>query len=188
MSISGTFEYGAAEQALVTWVKGVTGFSRVILKNQKVPQQDLPYATIFLPAGRQPGGGPPDTDRYTDLTKPAGSEIEYRTGSHEQAIVQIEIFTRATVGAASLANPPAPPARDFAADLSISAFAYLTRSSLLAAGLIPVSIENVQDLSERSGPVGQGRALVEIRFRFVETWSDRTGYINTAQVSGTVTD
>jgi hypothetical protein len=178
--------YSAIEAALQAWLsaatglpalaRGVGGTSGVILEQDHLPQPAMPYLTLRVPPAL-PAGGPDELRSSYDGGQPNGSEVATYTVGQREFVASAKCFTRPAVGDLT--------ARDYLARAHSALALPSVRSALNAAGLCFVTVETLQDLSFLGGPVGQGRGVLDVRFRCVDSASESTGYIATASPTPT---
>jgi hypothetical protein len=187
-------DFGAIEAAIAAWLGNATGLStvndpttnataRIIPKNDKVPQPGMPYMTFKVPVPRQAGGGPDEIVWSYDNTQPLNQEIFETVRGHREFVVSVQAFTLATVGKTDINGNLT--ARDYVSRCQTALALPSVKAAFTAAGMVFVDIANAADFTERLGPVGQGRATLDVRFRVVDTVSDQVGYIaSTDAVTG----
>lgn len=188
-------DFGAIEAAIATWLFKATGLpkaddlvagtvSRIIPRNEKRDQPPLPYLDYFVPLPRMPGGKD-EARKIFDGVAPAGEEIQIKTFGNREFVCSVSCFTEAASGGTDFEGKLT--ARAYLSK-ALSALALPSVSAALAAaGLAFVSVETAQDFSGRLGPLGQGRAMLDVRFRCIDGASETTGYIQTANTQGDLT-
>lgn len=186
-------DFGAIERAIAAIISRATGLppedtstgavARVIPEQQQVPQPPMPYITYDVPQPKRIGAQ--DEIRDTEDPKaPRGQEIVQTAVGQREFICSIKCYTKAATG-----RPDPDGNRDARHYLSriTTALELPTYVEMLQqAGLVYVDVVGSHTFSARLGPAGQGRGQLEVRFRVVDTMSERTGYIATAEPSGTL--
>lgn len=172
--------FSALEAALKAWVVSATGLTsdRVIQANDRVPAKAMPYATILLPMPQRVGGAFDEVRHSYDGAAAAGQEIVFTVVGQRESVARLQFFAQATAGDGT--------ARDHAMAAVLGLHLPSIRDALDAAGLVYVSVEGTFDFSERAGPAGQSRAALDVRFRWVETRVERTGYIAAYQATAQI--
>jgi hypothetical protein len=179
-------DYGALEKALEAWLVVGTGLSyeRILNRDAKKPQPAMPYVEYKLPAAN-PSDGRDELRTSYDASAALGAEVVYATRGNRYAVVNVKVTTKAAIG--NVDDFGRYTARQYI-EGAINALALPpVRTALRDAGLSFVDVLNVTDLSDRSGPLGAGRASADVRFRCVDSSTASTGYIATVNPTGTLT-
>jgi hypothetical protein len=167
------------ESALVAFIETASGLTgKVALAMQTAPQLAMPYATVRI-TGPRPAGGPwPRIIQSYDAAQPVGQEVSLQAVVDEELTVSIQLFTPLTFGAAS--------ARALMAQLRMALALQSTLDPLRDAGLALVDVGDIHDLSAILETAFQGRAALDLRFLVADDLTERTGYVGSVGVSGTV--
>lgn len=172
--------FSAIEAALQAWLVTATGIpsGQVLPELKKVPQLGMPYITFTVPEPRRVGGI--DELRVTDTPgspPPVGAEVTTTVYGNREMVASIRAFTQVATGDGT--------AKELLSRAQTSLALPNARALLSAAGLAFIDIETLLDLSSRSGPVGQGRAVMDVRFRCVDTATQTDTFIETVQTTPT---
>jgi len=158
------------ENTLQAWAKTALGLADVIWShpNQRGPD-GRPYGWLTL-------SGPVRLDvaattDETNLSNPAGQEIERTVSQHEEWTLVIEVLSKATSGAGT--------ARAILAAAGLKLQLPSALEAVRAAGLAPVDFSDTQDLTALFGTAFESRARMDVRLRTVNTAMEKTGYIKT---------
>ncbi len=172
--------FPAIESALVACVETASGLTgKVVLAPQTAPQPAMPYATVRI-SGPRPAGGPwPRIIQSFDAAQPAGQEVGLQAVVDEELTVSLQVFTPLPYGAAS--------ARALMAQIRVALALSTSLDPLRAAGLALVDVGDIQDLSALLDTAFQGRAAMDLRFLVADDVMERTGYVGSVGISGTVT-
>jgi hypothetical protein len=171
--------FPAIESALVAFVETASGLSgKVVLAMQTAPQPPMPYATVRI-SGPRPAGGPwPRIIQSFDAAQPAGQEVSLQAVVDEELTVSLQFFTALTFGAGS--------ARALMAQVRVALALQSTLDPLRAAGLALIDVGDIHDLSAILETAFQGRAALDLRFLVADDVTERTGYVGSVGISGTV--
>jgi hypothetical protein len=163
-------DYEAVEAAILGWLVSATGLDAdsVLLANDKYPQPTMPYVTAKVPIPRNAGGL--DEHRYSyDAAQPNGKQLTTTVVGQRETVVAVEAFTMGTVGRGS--------ARELLSRAETCITLPSIQQALEAAGLAFVNVDGRGDFTAPLGPVGQGRATLDVRFRLVDTASEQGTFI-----------
>jgi hypothetical protein len=166
------------ENALVTWLEAEIGPGQVIWANQGGAQPKMPYGTLKI-GGPRPSSPTPEVLNSTNLTNPAGQEIEQTVIGHGEITVSCQIFAFPTTGHLT--------ARQALERAKLRLYLPTTRAALRVAGLALVQAGDTQDLTALLETSWQSRAAMDVRFNVVDSMTEKTGYIDTANVTGSAT-
>ena len=168
-----TIAYATAETALIAWLQLGTGLTKIIFPHQQTPA--MPYLSLSL--GPVRSVTPIDELRYsTDLGQPAGQEVQQTVVGQRTFTVSVQAFTLQETGAGT--------AKELLASALLRAGTPTQRLLFGVAGLAFLYAEPLNALP-RLGPMGQGRAAVDLHFAVVDTVVDATGYIASCTPAGT---
>ena len=166
--------YATLEAALVAWLALGTGLTRIIFTHQQTPP--LPYLTLSL--GPVRSVTPIDeVVSTTDLTQPAGQEVQQSVYGQRTFTVSVQAFTIQETGAGT--------AKELLASALLRAATPTQRALFNVAGIAFLYAEPLNALP-RLGPVGQGRAAVNLHFAVVDSIVNPTGYIASCTPAGTL--
>ena len=186
------FDLGRAEEAVAAWLATATGLpcrdddtasvvSRIIPKFAQTPNLPMPYLTYLVPPPLSTGRE--EQRKVFDPNQPEGLEVQVTSIFRGELTVTVNVYTERARGG--------PDADGF-----LSAGGYIhrvqqhlglqsVRDQLRCAGLVLIDRGTPRDFSSLAGAVGQGRAVLEVRFRVTDTIAEGEGYIST--VNPTVT-
>lgn len=164
------------EQAISAWLQTSTGLAanRIARKTENTPQIPYPYIMYSLSV---PARVAPDEKRikYNSIGL-AGQEVVKTYRGNREFVVSIQAFTSSSVGGL-----------DFRGFYTARAYLEMAMAGLgidtivdniyNIARIVFISIENVVDLSAALGPIGQGRASLDVRFRTVHSNTETDTYI-----------
>lgn len=167
------------EDAIFDWFTGRTGLT-TIWTDQKKTQPPYPYATLKIIAGPIKEGGADETRATTDLTQPAGQEVQLHVTGPRVFTLSCQAFVGDPAG-----STPAADALHFMSLAQSSLGLQSVLDALDAAGVAVVSEGEVTDLSEFINDDAISRASLDPRFRVSSDLSERTGYIDKTEVSST---
>lgn len=171
-------DYSAITEAVRVWLRDATALpdGQVILQDQAGPQLQPPYATVKIGSTSKPFSAD-YVGHNTDLTQPAGQEVERFITGPRQIIASLQVYTKGTFGGAG-ATALLSNARD---QLELGS----VMAAFSAAGFAVNDVSDVRNLSALLTTNFQGRAHLELTLAASSHESERTGYI--ASVSGTGT-
>lgn len=186
-------DFGAIERAIAAVISRATGLAaedtstggtaRVIPEFLQVEQPTMPYITYDVPQPKRIGAQDEIRDSY-DPRLPAGQEIVSTAVGQREFICSIKCFTEKASGGRDVDGNY--DARHYLSRITTALELPAYVEMLQCAGLVYVDLVSSHTFSARLGPAGQGRGQLEVRFRVVETMSERTGYIATAVPTGTL--
>jgi len=165
------FDWETIDNGLYDWLVDLLDVS-VIWANQNVPQPDYPYLSLTRESVVILGGVP--EKRYTtDLSQPAGQEIEIESTSMTEFTLSIQAHVDAGAGA----NDPMCNAiallNKVRASLGMLSHQRNFQDNL---GLAIVQEMAVQDISVVVNDEWISRALFDVRLRTRSVMTERTGY------------
>jgi hypothetical protein len=149
----------------------------VLWVNQGAPQPDLPYATLKLSPARKTKNSIDAIVTSQDLTQTGQEMAETVTGQREVTLT-VDVLSDVVTGDGT--------AMEFLENALTGLSLPSQRATLRLAGLSVVDWENPLDLSALVATAYQSRASADVRFYLVDTVTERTGYIETAEVTPTV--
>lgn len=172
-------DYASIESAVAAWLVSGSGLpaASVINRNSKVPQPAAPYIEYTVPMAGKGSAGRDEVRQSYDPLAPLGAEVVYATWSHREIVVAVKCTTRAATG--SLDASGNYTARAYAEGCMNVLGLPPVLAALKAAGLAFIEVAGINDTSDRSGPLGSGRAQLDVRFRLVDSASATTGFIET---------
>jgi hypothetical protein len=161
----------AIENALQAWVATASAIpsSRVIWAHQRGAQPTIDFIVLSFTSVDPLGIDP--LECLTDLTRPAGQEIELRAGGQRSMVLSLQAFTQSVTGASS--------ARALLSRVQAALGLPSIVASLDAAGVSAYDTGQVQAIPEILQTTFVGRAALEVRFYGREAASEFTGYIDT---------
>jgi hypothetical protein len=163
------------EAAIQNWVVAGSGYAsgKVIWANQNGVQPGLNFITMSL-GDILPVGGPDPGYYLTNLSRPAGQEVEEHVSGLRSFGVTLEVTTSATTGTAA--------SRAILSRVQTSLGLESVRSSLALAGATPFDLGTVRSLPVLLGPAWAGRAVLEVRFYTREEMSAYHPYIDDVDI------
>lgn len=170
------------EQAIVDWIQASTSLpaNRIARKTENAPQVPYPYIiySISVPTRVAPDE---KRTRYSS-SQLVGEEVVNTLRANREFVVSLQAFTLSSVGG-----------RDPKGFYTARAYLEMVMSGLgmdtivdamyETARIVFISIENVADLSAALGPIGQGRASLDVRFRTVHSNTETNTFIETVQIT-----
>lgn len=177
--------FDALEAAVAVWLlKTGLSASKICRMDDKLPQKAAPYVTYKVRTPKKVGGR--DEERYTDIAVPLPEEeVLVTIAGQREIVVSVQCFTHATVGAADSGGNYT--AKDYLSRAQTALALPSVHDALAAAGLVFIDVQNFADFSEPLGPIGAGRATLDVRFRAVDSATETTTYIETVTPAGTFT-
>lgn len=172
MVSDGAARWCRIEDALRTWVKAASAYpdARVIWADQTGTRPAGDIITLKI-SDISMVGLMDEVTENTDLSRPAGKEIEMRADGIREFTVTLQAFTSAvtcvSAGTAILGRCQTA--------LGLSS----VRSALSAAGCSPFDVGPVQNVTALNHALFEGRAMLRVRFYTRESLSDYVGYIAT---------
>lgn len=174
----------AIESAVEEWLKRSTGLTELTSRgslarigpaDSKFPQPPYPYILYRVSVPRQTYGHDEMRKSY-DQGAPNGSEVVYTLRGSREFIVSLQAYSFPATGGK---DPKGFYTAKTYLDMALQALDLPSISDAIynIARMVYVDMEASNDLSAALGPIGQGRATMDVRFRTVETISERTGYI-----------
>lgn len=182
------------EDAIRSWVKTATGFAdaQVYFGNQNGAQNAVaPFITITIGIGAGHRGAFDEMERFVDLTRPNGQEIQQRVTSQLELLVSIQAFAENVTSYPVPTFPLNPPvgsgrtAVDLLLDVQTALSLESVRDALNAANLAPFDVGDVKRLDAVVATGFEGRAALDCRMYTTNQQSDFAGYI--AEITGTGT-
>jgi hypothetical protein len=172
--------FDVIEATIATWLVGGTGLSsaKIVNGNAKNPQSAQPYVTYVVKTPRRVGG--PDEVRWSDTSgNPSGAEETATVVGQRELIVTVQCFTQSLLGAADRTG--ALTAKEYLSKAQTALALPSVRAAMNAAGLVFVDVQNFVDFSEPMGPLGAGRATMDVRIRAVDSVSETATRIDNVQ-------
>lgn len=171
--------YDLVEQTIHAWAVALSGYSaaQVIWRDQDGNAPTGNYLTLHT--GDQVQIGLDAITSTTNIAAPAGEEVTITVAGDREIIVTVECYTAATVGAAG--------ARAILAGMLTKSSLPSMRDILALAGLShfdqgkPSYVPAVKEINF------QGRGVWESRMYARDTASEKTTYIERAEITDTVT-
>lgn len=167
----------AIEDALELWVRQSLAFTegQVRWADQNADEpSDADHAVIRI-GPIVSAAGPDNLEVRTDLAQASGQEIEHRSLGYREIAVNVQVFTDEVHGG-SRAQALLDRART---RLHLPG----VREGLFAAGLVPLRLGGVLNLTALEDSDMEGRASLDVTFVTTVTESERSGYIATVEVT-----
>lgn len=184
-------DFGAIERAIAAVISRATGLAaedtttggvaRVVPVNEQVPQPPMPYVTFKVPPPVP--NGPAELRKTFDDKRPAGQDLVVSTRQVGEFTCEINAYSQGAHGGKDFEGTPTAQAMIARIIAVVRLPSY--RNALQAAGLVVIDIGRPRDFSARLGPAGQGRVVVEIRFRCTDSVSEGESYISEVAVDVT---
>ncbi len=164
------------EDAIWAWVQAATGLPEgsVVWADQNDAQRARPFVTLRIGDHLQVGAVDA-VQSYTDLTRPAGQEVELRVEALRDFAVTVQAFTSQTHGT--------PSARTLLQRVQTALGLPSVREALRAAELVPYDAGSVINLSALDVADFEGRASLGVRFYTADTASEYVGYMAQATIT-----
>jgi hypothetical protein len=166
------------EDAIRTWVKVGSGFGDqyVIWAEQDGPRPDDVYIALALDGPTRVHHD--EVVQTYDGAAAAGQEIVQTVRGVRRLTAKLTCFYGDASGNAA--------ARAVLADLITALELPSVRSMFLAAGLGLADVGPVRNVPAVRAPLFEGRATLDVDFHLIAELAERTGYIASAQLKGTV--
>lgn len=174
-------DWTVIENAVRAWVLAGSGLSadRVYFADQDLPVTEVaPRVSIRLGPTQQVGQQVLSHD-YS-ASRPAGQELEFTSSTHHELTVDVQTFALSTVGAG-------PTARTLASSIQAAIGLPSIREALIAAGIGVLDEGQVQRIPQVLDAETEDRATLSVRLLVTQGISERTTFIETVEVTQTVT-
>jgi hypothetical protein len=166
----------AIQSAIASALAGVPGLT-VQWGNQRLPEPVRPF--IKLKRGTVIGHGMAERRNETDLEQPAGQEIELAVVQRVEFSVSVHAYAAGPVGADT--------AGGILEQLKARLLLESNLALLEAGGLALVETSDVRDLPESGMNSWSSRAQLDASFYATSVVSERTGYIETVELTNETT-
>lgn len=170
----------AIEDAVRAWVLAGSGLAGdyVYFADQDLPTSELaPRVSIRIGDGNRVGQAALQHDY--DVGRPLGQELEFKAQQMLEVVVDLQAFAPTTTGAGTTAR-----------SLMHAVLAALAlpsvREALNAAGLGVLEEGSVQRVPQVRSAENEDRAVASVRLLVKQQATERIGYIETVETSGTV--
>ena len=169
------------ECGLVEWVADILRLSeeQVYFEDQNIPEPCYPFVTMDLSTLRDVSPSPERRTRYV-VGQDQGAEIEERTIQQHELVVPVSVHTDRKQQTAKTT------AMSLAAKLRASLGTRTTVDALKEKGLSVIRREPTINTSMVVNGEWAPRATFDVVFGIPSVMVERTGYIETVQVTGTV--
>lgn len=174
------------EQGIRQWLALGSGLeqNKIHRQGDKIPQLQQPYIRYRIRPPKRVGG--PDEERWSDASPSVpGAELVLTTAGQREVHVYVQCFTQAQDGDTDIDSNY--PARQYLSQCQTILGLPKVRSSLADVGLVYVDVQSFEDFSQSDGPVGAGRAVLDVRFRVVDSATDTETIIQNVNPTGTFT-
>jgi len=175
-------DWRTVEDAIFNWFASATGID-VIWANQDVPQPPWPFGTLNIIAGPTKIGGEDSVIVTTDMNQPAGEEVQLDNRGPRHFVVSCQVIQ----GPPDTHNPDIHARR-----LASAAHAALSLESVhqafTAVGLAMVEVDNITSIDTEVGQEWTTRSVFDVTFAFMSSITERTGFINNVEATGTLDD
>jgi len=178
-NMSNPYDWPSIEDAIYDWFFGSTGIS-TDWASQKRPNRDYPFATLKRTVGTSRIAFSDEINEETDLGQDVGQEVGLSAQGDREFMVYCQVRTG-----------------DDAPDLNANNYMEIAearlqlpsiKQSFRDAGFSLVEAEPIRDLDEVIGTQWISGCSMDVRFRILSTFTERTGYIEKVEVGGTVKD
>ncbi len=189
--------FSAIEDAIHTWVTNASKLAgnQVYFTHQNGPQpSDRPFISITIGESIRSIGAVDEMTRDTDLTRPAGSEIQQTVTGQRDMTCLIQAFAEGVVERPLPQLPftlPSIGSRTAVAlmlDIQVALGLESVRSGLNAVGLSPYNIGRVRRLDALIETHFEGRAILDLNFYMSDQVIEQVGYVKEIQGTGTFID
>jgi|SRR5579859_2887251 len=173
-------DWPTIEDAIQAWVKAGTGLddAKVIWSRQEGEQPSQPFVSMYR--ANLDTDGIDFVSSFTDLTRPAGQEVEQRVQGNRQFMLSVNAYTaQEAIGNGS--------AFALMSKLKTSAALPSQIANLGDAGLSIFDFSQIRDLSAIDNALWESRAQLDIHFYVAESVSEYSGYIDEVHTTGTIT-
>lgn len=176
-------DWGAIEGAIFDWVvdKLALPENQVIFEDQNLPQPPYPYVSLKRTAGPTKEGGKDELRASTDLTQPAGQEIELLTAG----LREFTLTTQVWVDPFSGANDPNGDAVKLASKLQASLGQLTVQERFRTVGVAIIEELAVTDTSLVVNAEFISRATLDVRLRVTSGITERTGFYDKTLIEST---
>ncbi len=175
-------DWQAVEDAIHAWFQGATGVD-VIWSNQDLPQPPWPFGTLNIISGPLRIGGEDNVRRSTDLNQDPGEEVQLEHNGPRHFLVSCQVIQ----GPPDAHNPDCHARR-----LATAGQAALSLESINQAfnlvGLAVVEYSDITNLDVEVGGEWTTRSAFDVTFAYTSSVTERVGYIENAEIEGTLTD
>lgn len=174
-----TGSWAQVEQALRLWIRTATGFDEghVIYDDQDGARPTKPYAAIHI-GDVVPIGIVDPVETVYNSGQPNGSEISMRATGMREFHASISCFTDQTRGDGA--------ARAFLARAQTALSLPSVRDALSLAAVSPFDVGPVQNVSAVLGTKFESRAVLDIGFYTLQSFTEYTGYIGSVGIKGDI--
>ena len=169
--------WSTMEDALFDWVQLSSGLSadKIQWTHYSQPRLTGQFITIMLSGPKQIGLDYVQTS--TDLTQPAGEEIELKVIGNRNMLVTVTCFG---------GDPTTDSSIAMASKVMLGPRLPSINTLLHAGGVTPHGTPSITNIPSIVGAKFESRAMVEHEFYFSDDVSERTGFISTVSGTGTV--
>jgi hypothetical protein len=147
---------------------------RIFPRTMKIPQVPYPYITYMINIPQQVVGHD-EMRKYYDSSQPNGSQLTNELRNQRDIVVGFQAFSMSPVP--GLDDDGFYSAQEYLNMIQDSIDLPSVSDRLYEARLVFVDILNAGDVSLAIGPIGQGRAVMDIRFRTAYTTSEQYTWI-----------
>jgi hypothetical protein len=170
----------AIENALMTAVRAATGLTKARWAQQGAKRQEPgPFLSLQIQGPRVVGRDSVRSE--TDLEQDAGEEIALIAGGLRELSLTVTAFDGTFVESGTATTQMT--ARSLLANLQAGIRLPSVLDGLDAAGLGLIDVGPIQDIGALLGPNFESRAQVTVRFYYSHERIERTGYIETVELS-----
>ena len=175
-------DWKAIETAIVDWAAGklpeIDERNQLVWADQNLAQAPYPYL-LFKRDSVIRSGSQDEVRDSTDLTQPLGKEIALDTRGVREFTLTINAFVDEETGA----NDPNCDAVALLSTLQLSLSELSTQEIFCLAGLAVIEELAITDLSEVVNATFISRASMDVRLRSIFSSIERTGFIDTVEIS-----
>jgi hypothetical protein len=168
------FAWTPIEDALWEWVKVATDLPDESIRwaDQNGPRGIPPFVELRISGVNTIGID--STQALTDMSRPAGQEVELRTWGTRQVTVSLQSFSRSVTGDES--------AMSMMSDIQAAANSTAVSELLGSAGITVFDLGSISNISGLLDTDFESRAALELRIYAEQSWSDFVGYIERVEL------
>ena len=174
--------WDAIEDAVRAWVVATAGIDAdsIYFADQDLPFSEVaPRISIRIGDGNRVGQAALQHD--FDAGRPLGEEVEFKAQQMLEVVVDLQAFAPTTTGSGMTA-------RRFLASVLAGLALPSVRDALNAAGLGVLEEGSIQRVPQVRSAAHEDRAVASVRMLVKQEATERTGYIEEVETSGTIDD
>lgn len=175
----------AVEDSIFDWMRIVSGLKDESIRweQQDLAQPDYPYVSLLISSViKEATSGPDETRSSTDLTQANGQEVELMTVGSREFTLTVQAWADERSGANDSRRDP----MFLATKLRSSLGQRTTVDRLKAAGISLIEEGAVNNTSITVNDIWIQRFTFDVRMRVVAEMTERIGFIDEIQGTGTI--